>query len=1626
MKKFLSIFIAVAMVMSFASVFSGQATVAKAESGQAIINILKPNSDPNNVETKFVGQTFYVDAVISNPTDSAMSGSAVLDPGATAIVLDDASKNESIPAHGTVDVWWKLQCVKAGDSTITVSFNGVSKSVTVHQKNKKDTKLVVSIIEAPTDTIAPSTDFVIKAKAQNVTDPGSPFAVDISDLKATIQIDGPAELLNPDATITDPMLYAGDTDTFAWNLHCTGPGKVVIKVNAVGKNNATGKDLTENEILLVKDPVIVDQGEVKQYGNLNVTLDAYKKVCTDCNSSIFHVKARVCNETGVDLTDVNGTISYTGPASLQGSKVMPFGDEIIYKDVYAPSDGDTLTRTVPDPNNPTTVNYDAYLRFADLDGTGAWVSGDDPVYYDADHSGDVSAGDFRVTSSDKYTAGVFPNYDGLNVSLSEAYGINNNTTINIITDQHDKVTSITSNDSSLTITPYDSSDTELTYPFDLSSLSYIIAKSSGKNIKVIINSSSPDGTANTDVIGITKGTYAAGSTVAAGDSDIGITLSNDSKIMFDDNDPNGTHDRWDTTEPVIYDLVDLGKYDDNGIANGACKEVEWTFKCTGEGPVDFNVTVEGTGPAPDSQVFSGSATITVDQKDVLTEFVTEGDGAPQGDDAELVMPGDLIDDSGNVWVDVNHNGKIDTTEDKELNATVNDSAIPYGIYNTSQTDLYEGVGDSFDVTAMVKNCTCATFLNTVTRLEDANGNPLPMDNIEFDPNNMTAHIVKYSLDTSTNKFKKDEEYDMNITGDGAVTLDLCSCCYYEVTWHLKCTAASIDKLNVVTRDNTGKLLDSDTLTVHQGGPACISTGLEVFPGWYSDGTLGTSERFTYSCGQEFTVVVPVTNIGGRTADDVYIPITASGDWSMNSGDLATTISQLAPGESYKIIIEGTCTGDDNLVFSIGKITGKDDVTHKDIDCIYKPDDLKITQIPVCVTFMNPAASDGWTVDSNNYIHIPVSTDYAVKVKITNNSDPNDPANGQEDLKDVKVTLHWATQDPQYSWIWHEGVGAELNNDTAVKIVGNSGIPAGESREVAWNMHCTSPGFMKYWVTIEPANYDLYIDSRDQTDGCCPESEPVKYLYQDPETNLAVQILSPAQYSTYATGQQFAVTAKVINIGHKTAKDVVVSINPYTFEPSYSYPYFKKVEFAKVIDDPHTSPQEVSVGTLAPGEEKMFTWTLQCIKPSGYWYYYHHYYNDDPVKVVAYGSNTLASSNTVPVFQYPAAKLVVHLDPIPDVTKGSDFTITGTIGNYGWADATNVVLTLTASDNLAPQPGYSFTLPIGTVPAMRDSTDYQPIPFTFHVQCEAAGKTSVKVTPSGEDEYGFSWVWANRKDLGIEDVTMGEFIDFVYDVYYDGGADEYALKPIPDFCLVPASTTFKQVMPAGPTLTISSPADGLVTNNPDVTVTFSATGGTEPYTFAAMLDGSGAVGGNWISPIPAGSYTFHNLTEGTHTLFIKVTDANSKSYIGFVNVVVDYTPPVITVTAPEDGATVGTDTVTVEGTVTDNVEVAQLSINSTAVSFAADGSFSVNCALSEGENTIKIVAFDTAGNRTEKDITVTYTTAIPGDLNNDGKVDLTDLSMLMANWGTADPTADINGDGIVDLTDLSILMSHWTG
>jgi len=106
-------------------------------------------------------------------------------------------------------------------------------------------------------------------------------------------------------------------------------------------------------------------------------------------------------------------------------------------------------------------------------------------------------------------------------------------------------------------------------------------------------------------------------------------------------------------------------------------------------------------------------------------------------------------------------------------------------------------------------------------------------------------------------------------------------------------------------------------------------------------------------------------------------------------------------------------------------------------------------------------------------------------------------------------------------------------------------------------------------------------------------------------------------------------------------------------------------------------------------------------------------------------------------------------------------------------------------------------------------------------------------------------------------------------------------------------------------------------------------------------------GTWIAPLASGT-----------TQILTTT---------YVEPPVDTEDPVVTATAGE----VVEGMVTISGTVEDDFGVTELWIGTEKISFAPDGAFSADVALNEGENEIKVVAFDAAGHSGEAVLTVEY-------------------------------------------------------
>ncbi|MDP1858404.1 MAG: RHS repeat-associated core domain-containing protein [Gemmatimonadaceae bacterium] len=168
----------------------------------------------------------------------------------------------------------------------------------------------------------------------------------------------------------------------------------------------------------------------------------------------------------------------------------------------------------------------------------------------------------------------------------------------------------------------------------------------------------------------------------------------------------------------------------------------------------------------------------------------------------------------------------------------------------------------------------------------------------------------------------------------------------------------------------------------------------------------------------------------------------------------------------------------------------------------------------------------------------------------------------------------------------------------------------------------------------------------------------------------------------------------------------------------------------------------------------------------------------------------------------------------------------------------------------------------------------------------------------------------------------------------------------------------------PALTVTGPTDGLVTKQDSVTVA------------GAVSDASHVTANvNGINlPIASGAFSRQiALVEGTNVLSVTATDSAGNATTVVRQVRRDTQAPVLTVTAPIEGATTTADSIMVSGTVADSSAVT-VSANGVALAVAS-GAFGGRVPLNAGANTITIIAVDAAANQTTIVRHVTYESTV---------------------------------------------------
>lgn len=190
----------------------------------------------------------------------------------------------------------------------------------------------------------------------------------------------------------------------------------------------------------------------------------------------------------------------------------------------------------------------------------------------------------------------------------------------------------------------------------------------------------------------------------------------------------------------------------------------------------------------------------------------------------------------------------------------------------------------------------------------------------------------------------------------------------------------------------------------------------------------------------------------------------------------------------------------------------------------------------------------------------------------------------------------------------------------------------------------------------------------------------------------------------------------------------------------------------------------------------------------------------------------------------------------------------------------------------------------------------------------------------------------------------------------------------------------------PVITISSPTAGAHITNNKPTIQFSIAdddSGVDPDTITIKIDNGSAVSTGIIKTPSEKNYICSYtpemaLGDGSHTIYINAKDYDGNAAVQkSVQFTVDTVAPTLNISSPAEGLKTNEDTVTVSGMTNDATSSpVTLTINGDPVIVQSNGSFSKVVNLTEGDNTITIIATDSVGKSTTIVRHVTKDTGAP--------------------------------------------------
>lgn len=223
----------------------------------------------------------------------------------------------------------------------------------------------------------------------------------------------------------------------------------------------------------------------------------------------------------------------------------------------------------------------------------------------------------------------------------------------------------------------------------------------------------------------------------------------------------------------------------------------------------------------------------------------------------------------------------------------------------------------------------------------------------------------------------------------------------------------------------------------------------------------------------------------------------------------------------------------------------------------------------------------------------------------------------------------------------------------------------------------------------------------------------------------------------------------------------------------------------------------------------------------------------------------------------------------------------------------------------------------------------------------------------------------------------------------------------------------------PTLSISSLADGAITNNSTLNVAGTV---SDSGSGVKSVSVNGAA-----TTVIAGSFSRAiTLVDGENVIVTVVTDNADNQASDSRTVILDRTAPLLTVTTPADNSAIATGQVTITGTCGDATNVT-ISVNAGAAQLAdittVPGSYTLTVLLSGGQNTLTVTASDTTTNSAAVVRTLTYDTTAPTVAITLPATDSTVHSMPFTISGSVEDaltevslTMTVNGESVIPTID----------